>query len=84
MAIRKICVLMICLWFCGLSGCSLWHNLQPHRMRRLNRVPPPHQDPEFTLRESWQHAVVVAANWDSAAMVVRAQNQEPGVTDAGL
>jgi len=30
------------------SGCALWHELQPHRLHRLNRVPAPHLDPEFS------------------------------------
>lgn len=36
------------------AGCaSFWHDLQPHRLRRLNRVPAPSMDPEFsaTLQE---------------------------------
>ncbi len=32
-----------------LSGCAgIWHELQPHRMRRINRVPAPSWDPEFS------------------------------------
>ena len=52
MAFRWCCLAVICV---GLSGCEMLHNLQPHRLRRLNYVPPPHLDPEFTLREP-QHA----------------------------
>lgn len=74
MAVRKWFALAICLWSSGLSGCSLLHELQPHRLRRWNRVPPPHQDPEFTSREFGMRDAVIA----------RAQNQEPGVADAGL
>lgn len=30
------------------NGCALWHEMQPHRLHRLNRVPAPHLDPEFS------------------------------------
>jgi len=33
-------------------GCSsIWHNLQPHRIQRLNRGAPPSIDPEFSQRD---------------------------------
>jgi len=32
-----------------LCGCSnVWHELQPHRLRRINSGPPPSWDPEFS------------------------------------
>lgn len=35
-----------------LSGCaSIRHELQPHRLNRMNRVPAPSFDPEFTRSE---------------------------------
>jgi hypothetical protein len=51
MTFRKICALGLCLLPLALSGCELLYNLQPHRLRRLNRVSPPHLDPEFTQAE---------------------------------
>ncbi len=31
-------------------GCAnIWHELQPHRIQRMNRGPAPSLDPEFTL-----------------------------------
>jgi predicted component of type VI protein secretion system len=31
------------------AGCaSFWHDLQPHRLKRLNRHPPPAVNPEFS------------------------------------
>lgn len=66
MAVRKIVALVVCLWSAGVSGCSLLHDLQPHRLRRLNRVPPPHLDPEFTQRRPQR----------ADSMIVRAQNEE--------
>ena len=30
-------------------GCSsIWHNMQPHRLMKLNNGPAPSSDPEFT------------------------------------
>ena len=44
---RKI--LLLSLLSVTLCGCaSLWHDMQPHRLRRINRVPPPSLDPEFS------------------------------------
>lgn len=33
----------------GISGCAFFHDLQPHRLHRLNRQPAPALDPEFTV-----------------------------------
>ena len=44
---RKI--LLLSLLSVTLCGCAdLWHNLQPHRLRRINSGPPPSWDPEFS------------------------------------
>ena len=44
---RKI--LLLSLLSITLCGCSdLWHNLQPHRLHRINQGPPPSWDPEFS------------------------------------
>ena len=67
MAFRWCCLAMVCV---GLSGCEMLHNLQPHRLRRLNYVPPPHLDPEFTLRQP-QHA---------EPLILRAQNDDGPVS----
>lgn len=43
------CLLLIVATVVSMAGCaSLMHELQPHRMNRLNRNPPPSVDPEFT------------------------------------
>lgn len=74
MAVRRFfsaasgCLVAVCLLTVPLSGCALWHNLQPHRLHRLNRVPPPHLDPEFTRVDSPMSA---------ESMVLRAQNDSP-------
>ncbi len=42
-------LLLIIVTLTSLPGCaSLLHELQPHRMHRINRNPPPSTDPEFT------------------------------------
>ncbi len=57
----------ILLTVCALlsSGCaSFWHELQPHRLRRLNSGPAPSLDPEFSA---------LSPN-KTELLVVRAQN----------
>ncbi len=41
-----LCLSVLSITMCGCA--NLWHELQPHRMRRINRVPPPSWDPEFS------------------------------------
>ena len=41
-----LCLSVLSITMCGCA--NLWHDLQPHRMRRINRVPPPSWDPEFS------------------------------------
>ncbi|MBI1345857.1 hypothetical protein GC163_06165 [bacterium] len=54
------------------SGCaSFWHDLQPHRLRRLNRGPAPSMDPEFSAARPTSS---LPDQWESVdAPVVRAQ-----------
>lgn len=43
---------LICVLALGSLGCqSLLYDLQPHRLRRLNRHPPPSMDPEFSATD---------------------------------
>lgn len=65
MAVRRILAIVICLGPIVVSGCSMLHDLQPHRLRRMNRGSPPHLDPEFTQRDR-----------SSEVLVARAQNEE--------
>ncbi len=51
MAVRLCWLIAVCLVTAPLSGCALWHELQPHRLHRMNRGEPPHLDPEFTRAE---------------------------------
>ncbi len=39
---------IVCLALPSLGCSSLWHDLQPFRIQRLNRGDPPSLDPEFT------------------------------------
>ena len=45
-----LCLSLLSINLCGCA--NLWHELQPHRMRRINRVPPPSWDPEFSQTSS--------------------------------
>ncbi len=44
------CVLASSLWLTS-SGCSLMHNMQPHRMWRWNRGPAPSTNPFFSISD---------------------------------
>jgi len=51
-------------------GCAdMWHNLQPHRLHRMNRGPAPTLDPEFS-----------AVTPDKAPVIMRAQSSDEGGT----
>ena len=45
-----LCVLAAGLWLTS-SGCSLMHNLHPHRMWRWNRGPAPSTNPFFSISD---------------------------------
>lgn len=45
-----VCVLAGGLWLTS-SGCSLMHNIQPHRMWRWNRGPAPSTNPFFSISD---------------------------------
>jgi hypothetical protein len=54
------------------GGCaSMFHDLKPHRLRRLNRGPAPQLDPEFSAIDA-QPAEAVVAN-SGVVATVRAQ-----------
>jgi hypothetical protein len=54
------------------GGCaSVFHDLKPHRLRRLNRGPAPQLDPEFSAIDK-KPAETVLAN-SGVAVTVRAQ-----------
>jgi len=48
-------------------GCALFHELQPHRIRRLNRTPAPVVDPEFNSQLQGHGFRCVASAADGAA-----------------
>ena len=68
-------------------GCaSVWHELQPHRMRRINSGPAPSWDPEFSQsaasrslllvrRDTTAEPPVLTAN-KADVIVARGQNAE--------
>ncbi|MFO0917963.1 MAG: hypothetical protein U0872_06560 [Planctomycetaceae bacterium] len=66
----------VCLLVLSLTGCSLWHNLQPHRLHRLNQGPAPSLDPEFSRIEPWDGQPLFAVEESPAAPVIRAQSED--------
>lgn len=54
------------------AGCSLLHELQPHRLRKLNSGPAPSFDPEFSSRDS-SAAAELASTTPDPRVLVRAQ-----------
>jgi hypothetical protein len=58
----------------AISGCALWHELQPHRLHRLNRGPAPALDPEFSQADPMP----------TDERILRAQNADPSVADGRL
>lgn len=87
MAFRRWCVSIVALWSLTGSGCALWHELQPHRLHRLNRVAPPHLDPEFTRlsRPKAAQAILARSSGESPEWVAVAQtdpaSRTPGLGD---
>lgn len=74
MAFRKLWVVLLSCGTAMLSGCALWHDLQPHRLHRWNRVAPPHLDPEFSQ---------VVPRSIEEPLILRAQNVDlPGGVDS--
>jgi hypothetical protein len=66
-------------------GCAkIWHELQPHRMNRLNRGPAPSLDPEFTYKSRDQNSRL--ARRDDATLsvnsteIVIVRSQSPDAT----
>lgn len=61
---RKI--LLLSLLSVTLSGCAnFWHDLQPHRLKRLNTGPAPSWDPEFS-QTSASRSLLLARRSDPA------------------
>ncbi len=47
---RRIVWVLLFLSLIPLTGCAaLWHEVQPHRLNRLNRGTAPTEDPDFTV-----------------------------------
>lgn len=45
---KRIGIMLVLLSVCSLGCQTLLYELQPHRLRRINRHPPPSLDPEFS------------------------------------
>lgn len=68
---------LICVLALGSLGCqSLLYDLQPHRLRRLNRHPAPSMDPEFSAidRSPGESTGLALSDRSEHAAVVRAQS----------
>lgn len=59
------------------SGCAaIWHELQPHRMNRLNRGPAPSLDPEFSQTTPDKQSRLAKRDAISAQTMIRANQPE--------
>jgi hypothetical protein len=74
MAVRNWRMLTLCLLSASLTGCTLWHDLQPYRLNRLNRVPPPTLDPEFSQVAPTGENLLTGADEVFESTIIRAQN----------
>ena len=81
---NRILALLLAVSNCGCA--SVWYELQPHRLKKLNNGPPPSLSPEFTSQSPSQQRdairrvrqskpAIVSANSAEVAMV-RAQNPD--------
>lgn len=70
---RGTAILLSTLLLSQLAGCALLHNLQPHRLRMLNRGPAPSLDPDFMTQHSEQATSPLVAGDEGRPFVVRAQ-----------
>ena len=59
-------VLAVGLWLTS-SGCSMMHELQPHRMWRWNRGPAPSTNPFFSVSDPIPQLGEAAESFDSIA-----------------
>jgi hypothetical protein len=70
---RLACFTLLALWLCQLAGCTLLHELQPHRLRQWNRGPAPSMDADFTTMTFEPAAPALASVGPSPMLTVRAQ-----------
>lgn len=60
-----------------LCGCAnLWHDMKPHRIRRLNRIPAPSWDPEFSSKSRSLSTQFVSRNPAGKPAVLTANSAE--------
>lgn len=72
---RKI--LMLSLLTVMQFGCStFWHDLQPHRMRRINSGPPPSWDPEFSQTSVSRSLLLVRRDTSAKPAVLTANRAD--------
>lgn len=67
-------LILMALLVSNATGCSLLHELQPHRLRKLNSGPAPSFDPEFGSLNSSTAVDIASAEAGHAPPVLRAQS----------
>lgn len=72
---RALLCSLLAVLMCGCS--SLWHELQPHRMRRINSGPAPSWDPEFSRIAPPVDTQFVRRGQSKKPSIVTANSAEP-------
>ena len=76
---RKIALLsLLTVMLCGCA--NIWHELQPHRLRRMNSGPAPSWDPEFSQTSASRSLLLVKRREPAKTPVLTAN--KAGVTVA--
>ncbi|MBC8115275.1 MAG: hypothetical protein H7062_12900 [Candidatus Saccharimonas sp.] len=72
---RKILLLsLLTVMQCGCS--TFWHDLQPHRMRRINSGPAPSWDPEFSQTSASRSLLLVRRDHSAKSAVLTANKAD--------
>ena len=72
---RKI--LLLALLTVTLCGCAnVWHDLQPHRIRRINQGPAPSWDPEFSQTSASRSLLLVRRDHSAEPPVLTANKAD--------
>ncbi len=70
-------ILLLSLVSVTLCGCAnVWHDLQPHRMRRINQGPPPSWDPQFSQTSASRSLLLARRNHPDKPPVLTANRAE--------
>ncbi|MAT13870.1 MAG: hypothetical protein CMJ46_01210 [Planctomyces sp.] len=61
--------LAIAAWVSTSTGCSLLHNLQPHRLHRMNRQSPPSSSAMFSVEDKTESVNPIEEFMSSSSVV---------------